>query len=113
MRKVLVAAAGAVALLFLGTIVWNAEAAPLSGLVGTKAGNALMEMVTCDAADDLCEKGQYLSCYPGGPGLECACQECSKFDSSGVLCPRKPSCNCAPGTTCQDPVVGNFCKCPR
>jgi hypothetical protein len=114
MRKLFVSITGAIALLFLGTFVCNAEA--LNGMLGVQpwSTHALVKKATCTEADDFCEKGMHLSCYQGegqgGPGWACECVDtCGPF--AQVQCRRNPTCPCDPGRTCPN-GLGGSCKCP-
>ncbi len=110
MHKVSSLITGAVILLLVGMLAWNAEATSLTAVVGVEPGNPLIEKVACNAADELCDIGKQMSCTPGGPDPQCACIQC---DTSGkVLCPKFPRCYCNPGTTCQQPD-GSWCYCPK
>ncbi len=96
MHKVSSLITGAVILLLVGMLAWNAEATSLTAVVGVEPGNPLIEKVACNAADDLCDIGKQMTCTPGGPDPQCACIECEpKFDAA--LCPKFTRCNCKPG----------------
>ena len=111
MRMVSVAIIGAILLLLSGIFVWNAEASPLSGLVGVQPDTRSITMVGCEEADDLCGIGKEMICTPGGPDPQCACNNCEA--NVTVRCPRYPACNCNPGTVCPGLAGGSWCYCPR
>jgi hypothetical protein len=99
MRKVSVAIAGALVLLIVGILAWNAEATPLTGAtpLHSAADSSLAEKIACRRQTPFsrCPLGQHWqagSCVPCPGFLACPCApgycSCTKWGVRYVCCDR-------------------------
>ena len=100
MRKVVFGITGAVVLLLAGILAWgHADATPLTGTISVhpRTNYSWVEKASCNAADQLCEKGKMLVCQKGTPDPNCKCEACTVGTPHARIrecgCPAQSCCN--------------------
>ena len=109
MRKMVLSTVGAFVLLLAALLTWNSQAVAYSGILPVGPTYSPVQMVECDACDDLCEKGFTLVCQQGVNGkLDCNCAKCGGHGA----CPKNAALCCPPGTCCSC-GTGSIKCCPK